>query len=457
MGAVDQGTGNVAINSVLRGTHIFYVAVTQRPFILSVSKQDANMYVGEDTLSIQVFKGDQKLAEKVIPDDGITEKNNLMATPQKEQITLDNPDLGVYKVTLKDNSDGGDVRITNITVNQPKLVFASPVFPLGTTPTTLVTNSKNVQMITHHPESTQSARLDDSFNLDILKVSQKYSFDLDEPATGSANVRDLHSLVLPKNDITISGDGVFAFSKDAFFDPQTVKTVDISKLSDINQADYVVANYTPVTKDGDWLDAQIFIDPKNIKIDGDTLYFSLESPNLETNGGEITVDSLEITTTKPSWFGKVLVPNNPSTGKNSFWQRFTSWLSTFINGKTVQIGATQTPTPKSTEGATQTPTPTITSDIKQATNIMVQNGGTVAGGAKRFVESLGQEGYKKAYVGNDVTHTYKNATIIIAEANRDRLTPILTDLSRILKVDYNEIVIDASGSGQTIKIILGAK
>jgi len=155
---------------------------------------------------------------------------------------------------------------------------------------------------------------------------------LDEPATGSANVRDLHTLILPLNDLILSGDGFFAVTRDAYFNPQAVKTVDVTKISNIEIADYVVGRYAPVIKTGDWMEAQVFIDPKNIKVDADTLYFSLESPDLDASGGEITVDTLSITTTKPSWFGKTSAHVSGSWTIRSPWHVISSWLDTFVNG-----------------------------------------------------------------------------------------------------------------------------
>jgi len=332
MNTANGADATASITTTLRGSHTLYTTVTKKPFILTVYKQDANGYIGADTLSIQVYKGSEKLAEQTIPDDGITLANSLTATPQKAEVRIDNPDLGVYKIVLKDNSNGADVRITSVAVNQPKLVIASPIFPMGSTPATLFTNSSVVQMVTYHLKSVQTVRLDDRFKLDVLKENQKYAFHLDEPATGSANVRDLHTLILPLNDLILSGDGFFAVTRDAYFNPQAVKTVDVTKISNIEIADYVVGRYAPVIKTGDWMEAQVFIDPKNIKVDADTLYFSLESPDLDASGGEITVDTLSITTTKPSWFGKTSAHVSGSWTIRSPWHVISSWLDTFVNG-----------------------------------------------------------------------------------------------------------------------------
>lgn len=306
----EQSTNlSAVVNKTLRGSHVFYVRVTQSPFILKVDKQDANQYAGEDKLLITVEKDKQVLAEKEIGDDGMTSNSTLQLATQSQEVRIDNAQIGVYKVTLKDESQGGDVRIKRIEVNQKSLVFASPVFVVDTNPTALITNSKIINLQTSHIESLQTVKLDTRYDLPINKTATDFKYNLDYPlspylnyATSSANtgnIGTLHTLAMPKNDLVVKGDGYFAFDSDSYFNQTYNNFVDVKTLKSTDSVDYIVANYQAASKKGGWYEAFAAFSTADFKLDGDKLYFSLESPELATYGGEINVDSLEVSVRKP--------------------------------------------------------------------------------------------------------------------------------------------------------------
>lgn len=299
-GPQQNTNSSTVVNRTLRGTHTFYVKVTQSPFILKVEKYDANSYAGEDRLLLKVEKYDQLLAEKEIADDGMLTNGGLQLAPQSEQITLDKAESGVYKVTLKDQSQGGDVRIKRIEVNQTGLVFASPVFIVDTAPSTLITSAKNISLQTYHPEGLQTVQLDNQYALIVNRVSTKFDFNLAFYAGSKvAASQEFHALTIPQNDLIISGDGFFVFDKNSYFDLKYANFVDVSSVKSTDSLDFVIAGYRPAVKKDDWYEAFVTFSPKDFKPDGDNLYFSLESPELNTYGGEINVDSLEVSVSKP--------------------------------------------------------------------------------------------------------------------------------------------------------------
>ncbi len=296
---------STVVNKTLRGSHTFFVKVTQSPFILKIDKQDANMYDGEDKLLISVEKNNQILAEKEIPDDGMVNTNGLQLAPQSQEIKIDNAQNGIYKITLKDESAGSDIRIKKIEVNQRGLIFKSPVFVVDTNPTTFITNSKNISLQTNHKEGMQTVKLDTQYKLIVDKINTKFSWFLD--ATPSAflkanrtdNKKDIHTLTMPLNDLILNGDGNFAFDSDSYFNLNLSNFVDVNKIKSTDNVDYIVANYQPAVKKDDWYEATVAFSPDDFKLQGDNLYFSLESPELSNNGGEITIDSLEVSVSKP--------------------------------------------------------------------------------------------------------------------------------------------------------------
>jgi len=291
----------------LRGNHTLFVRVESAPFHFLVSKQDLNMYIGEDSLSIELYKQDRLIAETTISDDGVSDTSKLNLLPQNGSFDIPKLEKGIYRILLKDNSKGGDIQITHIESNQTKVIFADSLFIIDTKPTKLQTTVKELTAQTFHPNSLQTLKLDGEIDLEIKKIADIYKFDLNitvDPKNTKKiidNTKEIHSLMIPKNDLILSGKGYFSFTTAQMFDPTPLETVDVSTLKSMDNVDYIVANYTKAKKTGDSYETSVFFDPKLIERNGDKLYFSLEFPDMEKTGGEIELQNLEVTVEKPAW------------------------------------------------------------------------------------------------------------------------------------------------------------
>jgi len=83
-----------------------------------------------------------------------------------------------------------------------------------------------------------------------------------------------------------------------------LQTVEANTLKSLDSVDYLVGHYNKVEKPdkNGFFTTSIFIDPKDITIDkNNKLYFSLESPSLDSYDGEIVLNNLEVTVEKPKW------------------------------------------------------------------------------------------------------------------------------------------------------------
>jgi len=440
---------NLKIEKTLRGTHTLLVKVDKKPLLLTVSKQDANAYKGEDNLSIQIYDSRQnKLAEQLIPDDGVIDSGGLRMAAQKSDIKIDDIKSGIYKIVLQDMTENADVRIKSVEVNQPSLVFQAPVFVVDEKPTILWTNSKKITMSTPHNGGVQTVKLDGKNDLKVEKEGKAFSFDL---TSDSASM--LHKLEIPKNDLNINGDGYFAFSQESFFNPEPIKTVDLSKVIDINKIDFIIANYQPAKKsssakatgdkDGEWYIAQAYFDPKDIKIDEDKLYFSLESPELNSYGGEIVIDSLEVTVKKPGWFSKpepAKESGSITVEKQNIIQKAKAWINNLWQKLfkktpgTITITNTKTsPTPSPSPSQKPIPSP---SPIQKITNfIRILNGGAGQGGAGEFAKVLAGAGFTNVTAETADKTDYKNAIIKYRQEDEK----IVAKLEELLKKDYKTV------------------
>ena len=440
---------NMIIARTLRGSHTLFIRVDKKPFNIAIEKQDSNAYKGEDRLLIELYKADKQITKKEIPDDGISDVSNLKMKPQTEQIKIDNLEPGIYKLVLTDKSSGADIGITKVETNQSALVSGSPFYILDDRPATVWTNSKKITVTTWHDNSLQTVRLDNLYDLKINKRIENYEFNLNKPETAD-NTRELHQLDIPKNDLVINSDGYFAFSKDSFFDPEPIKTVDLSTVSDISTIDYIIANYQKAKKDGEWYTAQAYFDPKDIKVDGDKLYFSLESPELSSYGGEIVIDNLEVTVKKPGWI-KAVSPTPKIEEENkapNFFQKIINFFKNIFSKKEIVSKPVPEPSPTSE--------PTPTPDPKTVFTITVFNSGAGKGAAGKFADVLKDAGFTKAEATNAASFDLKNASVSYNSKDAKIEKKFIEEIVALLKKSYDTVKEDgqAKETGM-VKVVLG--
>ncbi len=455
-----------SVSTPLRGTNTMYIKVDRTPFILNISKQDLNMYKGPDPLSVEIYKESDKIYQKTIPDDGIIEASNISMQPQKINIRIDTLELGIYKVLLTDQSRKSDVLISKIETNQLNFIFFSPVTFLGSSSANFWTNSTNITLRTGR--TLQTIKIDDKSNLNMDTLGKTFVYDLQnqkqldiypKAAVGLQVKTAIHKLTIPKSDLTIKGDGYFAISKDSFFNPDPFNSIDLTSVTDTSSVDYIVANYQKVKKDGDWNIAQVYFDPKDINIDGDKLYFSLDLPGLSQAGGEITISSLEMTVNKPGWFNSANNNSiNTSTPVATVTKTSEGFLSRIVNFfKNLWPFKSTTHSANSGQGKTEltnTPTPTPIPTLKDKLKISVQNGGGAAGIAAKYADLFKTEGFNNVESGNSPSDI-KNASISYNKAQEGELESTLSQIETILNNDYKTVNRITTADKDKINIILG--
>ncbi len=497
----EKGKTQTIIPNPLRGNHSLYIMVTQKPLEIKIAKQDMNMYDGPDKLKIMLSKGQKIITEKTIEDDGITDKSRLQSLPQEEEIKIDEALPGIYKLNLNFESVGADSSTTKIEINQKKVVFNNYLFPLGEKPTTIFTNSSKIDISTPHEAYLQTVLLNNGEKLEIKEVAKKFNFDLGKLA-GELKEDELYKLESPKNDLNISGGGYFSFSRESFFYPEIIKTIDIASFDNQLQIydgiDYILTSLPPLKNEGDWLVSEAIIDPKDIGVDGDTLYFSLEIPDLDKYGGSLEIDSLEVAIKNKGVLEKKesISPAPTTSSENNEGSRQMGlvekigkfevglfkrikefFIGTFGKIRLPFISKTESPTPTPTASFKPTPTPTKTitptpigkltptpslkptatpTIVKQTISILVKvlNGGAEKGMAGKFADTLKAAGFTNVSAGNADKATYANA--IVQYRNSDK--SIVDKIIDLLKNDYKTIERkEISTSSAEIIVILGKK
>lgn len=480
----------ITFDNALRGNHILLINVAGQSLILKVSKQDLNIYDGEDKYKISILKDGKILSTKTIGDDGITDQSKIIMAPQQGIITLNDITSGVYQANIFYEGKGFDSLITKIEVNQPLVVFKGYVSNWGDKTLVLWTDIKKID-ITSSGENPVTIKLDEKNDLSISSKGKVFNFDL-ETIAGKKEKGTLYKLDIPKSYMSLSGIGSFAFSQEAFFNPE-LKT--ITSTDNLDNSDYILTTYRKPKAEGNWLIAETEFDPKTINGNTGKLFFSLESPELNNYGGELEIDYLEITARSKGALGgevKDQYVSTPPVEKITLFQKIKAKISGIFNTITNFFGGlfgrnengtlkkgeitpkpnfkltitptksriiSPSPTPSIVISPTVkaftviTPAPTTTLKTKQNISVKVLNGGAEAGAASKFTEILKKEGFSKVEASNAGSLVYKNTQIEFSE--QDRI--LVNEIVLLLEKDYKNInkISSTTRSGE-ITIILGS-
>jgi len=304
------------ISTALRGSLEFYVYI-KGDFNIEVEKRDLNWYEndekGEDIVNISLYDLDNNLiAQEIIKDDGEDEKesdkNNT--DTQKAELFVSNLKQGVYKLKLNNNQD---LLITNIKLNQNKIILNKQFFPAGSEAyfNDFQESSKiyfktfkpiELNAKTYHNAGEQILRIN-SQELDIVRDGETYTLDIDES-------ENFYQVVSKKNDYILTGPDFFSFSKESWFNPFTGIVSYRNDLSYLEQnADYVLVEYVPAQDlENNWKLAKTSFnlqDDELVLKDNRELSFVFNIPHLaqnkpETNIFHIPVDYINITIHKPA-------------------------------------------------------------------------------------------------------------------------------------------------------------
>jgi len=199
----------------LRGTHDFWVVPAESKIDMTFSIQDVNRNRSGGMLAVQVTRDDEVVYQDAVGTSGSQDRGYGTMLPVK--VRLQGMKDGVYRVRLISDDD---VFIRQVeTVNHrwvvgPRLVVGDVVgYATTTHAVTVWTTARHLVAETFHTEGLQDVTLGSA------KVSVKRThtpFRLDRADKETAPV----TLSAPRGDIRFVADGFFAFSQDAFFEPQ---------------------------------------------------------------------------------------------------------------------------------------------------------------------------------------------------------------------------------------------
>ena len=269
----------------LRGSWQLMIYLKDEDLDFNFSFQDLNLNKEEDKIELLLFYQDELIDSRIILDDDIKNDNGQMSEKIDLKFKVPNLPEGVYKLELRVNDD---IVTTNIMSRQSKIVFVNNIrlFKEDIEKFSVFSDSQKIQSKTVYPDSLQSIKISDN-HLDLTETYRQFESDISNVFATSG----IKIIEIEKDGIFLSGDGVFSFSRDSFFNPKIKKAIpglDVNKFG-IN---CIIANYSLPIKEGDYYKADILFDLKNAYQENNTYSFIISAPDLKMDDG--VEDYLEI-------------------------------------------------------------------------------------------------------------------------------------------------------------------
>ncbi|MFH1253214.1 MAG: hypothetical protein V1664_02680 [Candidatus Uhrbacteria bacterium] len=271
----------------LRGSHEFYTYLKNEKLNFIFSYSDINQKIGEDTLTlVAINETGQAVAEIKAQDDGDASADNKISASKELILSADNLPEGVYKIQMKASDD---IIFPTIKTRQQKITFLNQVWLADNTDSgqqQIWTEGKDLRLVTHQADGAQILTIDQK-KLSIIEPFVEYLF--------SSATTGLVSLTTERSaDLLIKASGHLAFSENQYFNPDPVRLLANTDLDRLG-VNYIIANYTPPIKDGEWWVAKAKFKMGQAAFTEKTWKFVLSLPTVEQSDQEFILHSIKMT------------------------------------------------------------------------------------------------------------------------------------------------------------------
>ena len=214
----------------LRGSHEFYTYIKNEILFF-------DFFFDRNEKSVEIFvtnKQGQTVAHQT-------------ATDEEVSITVPGLPEGVYKVQMKASEE---TIFQKIITPQQKITFLHHLSFAPANAFSVFTETKSLRVVTDEAQAVQTLRVGE----DALEISEPY---ISYPQT--ITKPGLVQIDLQKGDIQLDAIGHFAFSKEAWINPDPVRLWPGQNL-DLLGVHYVIAKYVSPRKEGNWWVANVDFD-----------------------------------------------------------------------------------------------------------------------------------------------------------------------------------------------------
>lgn len=292
---MDQGAMWQEKTVSLRGTHDIYAVPIDGHLRFHLALQAANRSQGGDIAAIRVFFGEDEIDRKAVSVSG--SRDIRLGAKAEQDIDIKQAQPGIYRIQV---TASDDVFIRTIGTDSKHWVLG-PRFVIGdqvgyaTTTASLQawTNSRHLIAETFHREGLQPIEFG-SVKRELKETHEQIRLDRSQEPEAIAK------LVAPQGDIRFIGDGFFAYTPEAFFEPRPRRMTDGSSLV----LDGVVAVRTPYMRPQDlgdgWKKATLDFALKPNQRD---LRFVLSAPGMAARVSAVDIRRVDMVFERPvsSW------------------------------------------------------------------------------------------------------------------------------------------------------------
>jgi len=285
----------IIINESLRGPHTILIYAKGK-LDFKIIKQDLNWYLGEDNLTLNLYRENILIKNIEIPDDGIIDNSKVVSDENSGELIINDLKEGVYRIEIIGNND---LIIKKIISNQDKLVFKNKIFLANSniylddlakeTRLYFENNNENNKLSfkTYHEVSLQNISISKSNSNSYLNIDKNIkSFEVNIE-------KGEYTLSIPKGNIIIESDNYLSFSKLNYFKPYNVIITD-----NFRNANYIISDYKKADNENGWYINEVSFDLKDLYIEEGKSNFVLYIPHLTKDGINdekvIAIDWIEI-------------------------------------------------------------------------------------------------------------------------------------------------------------------
>lgn len=282
------------LNISLRGRHEIYTYIKNEKLNFNFTFQDLNENREADDFVINLYQKGQLVKKWSVPDDGNRMDNYHASENYNFSIEHSSLPEGVYKLEINSNDD---ILIKQIETTQTKLSFGGNLnLALSERKDISVfTDASYLSSKTTSPKALQSISVG-AENLQISETYKQYLLPIKKPGT--------NEIKIPQAGISLSGNGIFAFSASEMINPDFKK---VDQYLDLAQVDYILANYQTPKVQNNMKIAQVVLDLGGAYREKGQYSFMLSLPGYEAKNGEgVKIKNLKIELRGKSLWQKIL-------------------------------------------------------------------------------------------------------------------------------------------------------
>lgn len=286
------------IDLPIRGPYQFYTYVKDEEFNFNFSIVDININNDLDPVDLLLYYKDELIESRHLDDDGIEPESGKASEDRELKIQLSNLPEGIYKLEVRANDD---IITKKIRTRQSKLAFINKIWLSDTGKEnfklTLFTDSREIGAKTANPNKLQAIRIGNT-ELNLEETYKQYNIKTKTAST---------TIVLNKDDLVISGDGIFSLDPGSLINPN-IRKVDANLDVNKDGINNIIADYTSPDKRDGWNFASVDFDLKQAYREKGSYGFIFVIPGLRADDERddwIEVDEIRVELEGKTLFQKI--------------------------------------------------------------------------------------------------------------------------------------------------------